>query len=270
MDIPFQIPGSSEPTITVRRSFLGNISVLVDGTPVKRRPGRDLTYDIPNSDGTFTEVRLTGQWTGLRAAVNGMEAALEPRVPRVLVGLTFVPLLLVVIGGLIGGLFGVITAGINVGLSRRALAWPVKLAAMLGVTAVGVGLYLATAFLIAPIPTFTTGSCLNGVHEGAELSAARTRPVDCAVAHENEVVGSIDYPGNGAYPGMDVLFTFAETPCYEAFAAYVGVAFDASALDMILVTPTDLTWIKGDRVIACVAIAPSGQSLTGSVRGSAR
>jgi hypothetical protein len=57
MDIPFRIPGTTEPEIIVRRSWLGNIAVLVGGTPLKRR-GRSLTYDIPLPDGSVTELRL--------------------------------------------------------------------------------------------------------------------------------------------------------------------------------------------------------------------
>jgi hypothetical protein len=188
----------------------------------------------------------------------------------VFVGLTFLPLLLVIVGGLIGGLFGVLTSSINLAISRRHLSWPLKLAAMLGVTVLGAVLYFVVAFAISPIPTLATGTCLNGVHVGAEVTTGTTRPVDCAVAHENEVVGSVLHPGDGAYPGQQAIFDYSQTPCMDAFAAYVGVDFQASVLEMIVITPTDLTWIKGDRAVACVVLLPNAEKLTGSVRGTAR
>src|SRR3989442_230384 len=83
--------GTAEPEIIIRRSALGNIAVVVGGAPVKRRRGRDLTYDIPLLDGTVKELRLTGMWTGLKAVVDGVETQLEPRVSRILVALIFLP-----------------------------------------------------------------------------------------------------------------------------------------------------------------------------------
>ena len=63
---------------------------------------------------------------------------------------------------------------------------------------------------------------------------------------------------------------FAQDPCLDAFAEYVGIDFQTSSLDMILVTPTDLTWLKGDREIECVVLTTDAGKLTGSVRGFAR
>ena len=149
------------------------------------------------------------------------------------------------------------------------MSWPVKVAAMLGVTGLAIALYFGVAIAITPLPNLTTGSCTNGIHEGADLSAADLRPVDCAIAHENEVVASVPYTGGGAYPGVDALATAAETACLQGFASYVGVDFQASTLEMILVTPTDLSWLKGDREVDCVVYAAGGAKLTGSVKGSA-
>lgn len=269
MDIPFVLPGTTEPAITVRRSMFGNIGVLVNGVPLKRR-GPGLTYDIPLPDGTSTELRLTGQWTGLRAAVNGVETALEPPVSRFVVALVFLPLFLAVIGGAIGAVVGFVTAGVNLTLSRRAISLPLKLAAMLGMTALGAAVAIGIVFAITPIPTLAAGSCLSGVHQGAAITAGSTKPIDCSVVHENEVVGAFEYAGGGGYPGQSVLLAYAQAPCLQAFADYVGIDFQASSLDMIAVTPSDLSWIKGDRTISCVAVDPKGGTLTGSIRDSGR
>ena len=270
MDIPYLIPGTTEPQITVRRPALGNISVLVDGQPANRRKGRTLSYDIPLADGSVTELRLTGQWTGLKAVVNGVETPLEPRVPRFALVLTFLPLALGLIGGLTGALFGLGAAAINARIARGSLGWPIKVATMLGTTVLAVALYLGIAVAIAPVPTLTAGTCLNGVQDGTELTIDTTNPVDCAVAHDNEVIATLPYVGEGAYPGQPALNAYAQTPCTDAFAVYVGISFDASTLDMFLITPTDVSWAKGDRQIGCVVAAPAGGKLTGSVKGTAQ
>ena len=268
MDIPFRIPGTTEPSITIRRPALGNIRVLVDGQPAKRHKDRTLSFDIPLADGSVTELRLTGQWTGLKAIVNGAETALEPRMPRFAVVLMFLPLGLGLVGGLTGALFGLGAAALNARVARGPLGWPPKAAAMLGVTVVAVALYFGMAVAIAPVPTLTTGSCLNGVQEAAEINTTGT--IDCAVAHDSEVIASIPYTGEGAYPGQPALQAFAEAPCIQAFADYVGIAFDASSLEMFLAVPTGLSWAKGDRQINCVVAAPAGGKLTGSVMGTAQ
>lgn len=270
VDIPFRIPGTTEPEIIIRRSALGNIAVLVGGVPVKRRRGRNLTYDIRLSDGTVKELRLNGQWTGLKAVVDGVETPLEPRVSRILVALIFLPLALVVIGGLIGGLIGGAASMVNLAISRAAIRTPLKFAAMLATTILGAAIYFGVALAIVPLPTLETGQCLNGVREGADLSARSTRAVGCDQAHDNEVVGTVRYTGEAAYPGQQALFDYAAPSCYSAFASYVGVDFQTSALEMILVTPTDLTWVRGDREIACVALAPNAGKLTGSIKGTGR
>ena len=270
MDIPFHIPGTTEPEIVIRRSALGNISVLVGGTPLKARRGRGLTYDIPLPDGTVKELRLAGQWTGLRATVDGVETQVEPRVSRILAALIFLPLALVVIGGLIGAAIGGATSAVNLAISRASMRAPLKFAAMLGTTVLAGVIYLGVAFAVTPIAKLETGQCLNGVRPGAELTASSTRPVDCATAHDNEVVGTVLSPLNGAYPGQQALVDAASPGCTAVFASYVGVAFQASELDMILVTPSDLTWVKGDRLTACVALAANSGKLTGTIKGTGR
>ena len=273
MDFPFRIPGTTEPEIIVRRSALGNVSVHVNGHQLKRH-GRKLRYDIPLPDGTTTELEVTGQWRGIKAKVNGVETALEPPVSPAYVVLIFLPIALVVIGGLIGGVIGVIASMANMVISRRRIAGPLKLVAMVLVVAVGIGGYFAVAFVIAPLPNLATGDCLNaryrGVQAGGTIDMRNLRPVGCATAHENEVVGTMKYTGAGAFPGMPAFEAFAQAPCLAAFESYVGISFDLSALDMFILTPTDQTWIKGHRDVACIVMTVDASQLTGTVHGTAR
>lgn len=273
MEFPFRIPGTTEPEITISRSALGNVSVRVGDQKVKRR-GLGMRFDIPLPDGTTTELEVVGRWSGLKAKVNGVETPLEPPVSPIYVLLIFLPLALVFIGGLIGGVIGVVASMANLVLSRRRMFGPIKLGAMVLVVAVGVGAYLAVAFVLAPLPSTAIGDCMNAhyreVQAGAVLDPRNLRPVNCATAHENEVVGLVTYTGDGAFPGIPALSDFAVAPCVAAFETYVGISFQASALDMFPLTPSDGTWVKGHRTIACVVVTLDGSMVTGSVRGTAR
>lgn len=269
MDLPFRIPGTDGPELVVRRSFLGTISLLVDGVRVKPSTRRRLQWELPLRDGSTAHLEVVGQWTGLRARVNGNEVPLEQRIPRWQVLISALPLALVV-GGLIGGVIGVIGAGTNTVLVRRIRSTPLRVAALVGVTVLAGGAYLATAIAVSPLQQLEVGTCVNGIRQDAAMSTSAYRAVDCAQPHDNEVVGSTVLAGGGSYPGQDALARSAEAPCVTAFEAYVGGSFDASDLTMILIVPTDVTWLKGDRTIACVALSPSGAKLTGSIRGTGR
>jgi putative regulator of septum formation len=267
MDLPFRIPGTSEPEIIVRRSTFGGLTVLVDGTPVKGQRGR---YPIQLPDGSIKELRLTGQWTGLKAVVDGVETPLEPPVPRSLLVLAFMPIALVAVGGLIGGAFGGVGVAVNTGVLRLQMGTPAKVLAMFGVTVVSVALFVVAALAfrnaVAPVQTLDVGMCVNGVAEGSVI--ARIDPVSCSTPHDNEVVGTTRYPEAGAYPGQAALETFAAPPCIAAFNAYVGVDFSSSSLDMLPILPTDATWASGDRAITCIVLARDRSKLTSSVKGA--
>jgi hypothetical protein len=267
MDLPFRIPGTAEPEITVRRSTFGGLTLLVDGAPVKGQRGHS---PIQLPDGTVKELRLTGQWTGLKAVVDGVEAPLQPPVPRSLLVLAFMPIALVAVGGLIGGAFGGVGVAVNTGVLRLQMGTPAKVLAMFGVTVVSVAVFVVAALafrnVVAPVRTLEVGMCVNGVTEGSVI--ARIDPVSCSTPHDNEVVGTATYPESGAYPGQAALETFAAPPCIAAFNAYVGVDFSSSSLDMLPILPTDTTWASGDRAITCIVLARDRSKLTSSVKGA--
>jgi hypothetical protein len=267
MDLPFRIPGSIGPDIIVRRSTLGSLQVLVDGVPVKGQRGR---YPIRLPDGTGKELRLTGQWTGLKAVVDDVETPLEPPIPKYLLVLIFLPLALVVLGGLIGGAFGGVGAAINTGVARLSLPTAGKVVAMLGVTVLAAALYVVTAVafrsVVAPTETVDVGTCVNGVAAGKVLTGLD--PVACTTPHDNEVVGTTTYTGSETFPGQATLETFAAEPCITAFNAYVGSDFNTSGLDMLPILPTEETWANGDRTITCIVLTRDSSKLTNTVKGS--
>jgi hypothetical protein len=266
----FRLPGTLGPEIIVRRGLFGGPSVLADGRPVKRRTWRGQTYDIPLPDGSTKELRLAGEWTGLKAIVDGTELPLERKLAPWEVVLTFLPIGIVAFGGAIGGAFGVLAAAVNTRIARAAVQPFIRVPAMLVVGAIALVAWYAVALAIAPLPRLTTGSCLNGIREGVVVTERNSRPVDCTSAHDNEVIGAGVYPGSGGYPGRATLDAFAEQTCLASFAGYVGVAYESSGLDMITVQPTDQTWLKGDRTVSCIVLLVNGTKLTGSVRGSQR
>ncbi len=269
MDNTFRIPGTDGPDITVRSSWLGVIKVLANGVPVRRSSRRKMVFAVPLPDGTSTELLIGGQLTGLTATVNGTVIPLQRRLTRWEVALVFAPLILA-LGGLLGGVFAAVGAGVNTQVVRRIRSMPVRIGAMLVTTVAVVGLYLATLVAIAPIARLEVGTCVNAVTDGTNVTLSPNHAVNCTSPHDHEVVGETRYRGNGPFPGNDALSSFAQTPCVAAFRSYVGVDFGASTLDMVLILPTDLTWAKGDRLISCVAVSRDGSRLTGSVRGSAR
>lgn len=268
MEVDYRIPGTSEPSITIRRSALGGVTVLADGVKLRSPRGLSPAYAVPMLDGSTRILRITGQWTGLKALVDGVETRLEAPIPIWAVALTLLPLGLVVMGGLIGGLVAGVATVINMWVVRRP--WPpvVRLVAMLVVPAVAVVAWLGIAVAITPLPSLAVGTCMNGIKEGVVITASTTRAVDCGTPHENEVVGVVVLDDTGSFPGDAAVLATAEGECVRLFADYVGIAFNASVLNMIPVVPTELSWAKGDREIACVVLEIDGSRRTGSVKGT--
>lgn len=199
----------------------------------------------------------------------------KPPVPLALVVLSFLPLILVLIGGVLGGLIGGVSTAINLVVARGRLGVPARIAVILGLTVAAIVLYAGVAIAAltvttTSVPPLQVGTCLDGVHPGAVSTSDVTRPVDCATTHDDEIVGVLSYAESGAYPGQAAVDAFANAPCVAAFSSYVGVDFELSTLDMMTVTPSELSWARGDRQISCVAITRDGRQLTGSVKDSRR
>lgn len=270
MDIDYRIPGTSEPAITIRRSALGGITVLAGAVKLRSRRGLSPTYAVPMPDGSTRILRIAGQWTGLKAVVDGVETRLEAPIPVWATALTILPLGLVAVGGLLGGLFGGIAAVVNTWVVRRPWPTAARLVAMLVVAAVAVVAWLGVAVAIAPLPKVAVGTCMNGINEGVAVTTSSTRPVDCGTPHDNEVVGVVALDDSGAFPGDATIEATAQRECVRLFADYVGIAFDASVLEMLPLVPTELSWSKGDRQISCIVLTVDGSRLTGSVKGAGR
>lgn len=92
--------------------------------------------------------------------------------------------------------------------------------------------------------------------------------VPCAEPHDQEVYYEITMD-DGEY-SEEAVDTASQDCIGEAYTNFVGVAFDASVLDVYPITPTQQTWDElNDRVVQCVISDPAGQ-VEGSLEGAAR
>ena len=263
-------PPAHEPTFTIHRPIWTGVQVLADGVPLKRKGAFGSKYLLPMPDGSTEVVQLRGTFTGARLVVDGVEHRLEPKLPAWAWILVVLPLALAGIGGAIGAAFGFTAFVVNSRVTLLSMRGPVKALAMVLVTLVAVGGWFGVAYLIAPLPTLTSGTCLNGIREGATVTVSNSRSVPCTSAHDNEVIAVFRYTDSSSFPGEAALQAYAVANCIPAFAAYVGIDFEQSALEMVPVGPSPETWGKGDRTISCVVLATDGSKLNASVRNSAQ
>jgi hypothetical protein len=91
--------------------------------------------------------------------------------------------------------------------------------------------------------------------------------VDCRAEHGEEVMSRDTLAGSKEYPGDDAVFDAARAKCEPAFAAYVGVQWGDSQLDVDYLTAFEDTWKAGKVTLICLVMDPYN-TLTGSVRGA--
>lgn len=268
MDFDYRLPGTDEPAITVRRTLAGRIELLVDGVAAQGRGG---VFEVPDADGAVHLVKVAGAWTGLRAIADEWDVPLEPEVPLWSRLLILLPLVLV-IGGLVGAALGGLGAAVNALVGRSAAGVMPRAVAMVLVAVLAAGGWLAVGSVLTSVPatraSYATGTCLDGIGPGIDLTSQAPTTVDCSTAHDAEVVGTYNVDSTGPYPGESSLMTSAADQCPTLFAAYVGIDFGSSRLDILPVVPTEIAWTAGTREISCVALTTDGSKLTGSVKGT--
>ncbi|OJX65700.1 MAG: hypothetical protein BGO95_04465 [Micrococcales bacterium 73-13] len=150
-------------------------------------------------------------------------------------------------------------------LAAALLAGPLLAVALLSGCSVGT----TSAPTATPTPTETTtpftsveaGDCYDTVDRSS------VQVVDCDRPHGFEVFASL-LLDDAEYPGTTISDAVAAR-CKSAFATFVGVEFDASALSLRTVAPSQRTWEQGDREVLCVVFDPAART-SGSLAGSAR
>ena len=73
---------------------------------------------------------------------------------------------------------------------------------------------------------------------------------------------------DAAYPGDDAALEAGAFRCLDEFAAFVGIDYLDSELDLFPITPTVESWAEGDRVVYCALYALDLSKLAGSMRSS--
>jgi hypothetical protein len=96
---------------------------------------------------------------------------------------------------------------------------------------------------------------------------------DCAQEHDAEVyhVGTVTAQ---TFDALEVAEA-AEAMCREEFAAFIGLSYEESALDIYYLYPQADSWENGDREVICAVYTPNPDTgrvtrTTGSLAGTAR
>jgi Septum formation len=273
-----RLPGTEGPDIVIERRGFSKPRVIVDGRELPRSPGSKDSFSIATAAGVTRSFALKTDRNGLVVVTDdGSQIRLDPARPLWETVVALLPVGLVAVGGAVGGAIGGAAAAGNLVISRSDRRTPARVASMLGVTVLAAVAWFALARTIAttlsPIPNYVAGQCLAGIGTGDQVDTKAIRIVACVETHRGEVVGVHTAPassGGTGFPGVPAMEAAAADQCPTLFATYVGIGFDASRLELFYVYPSDDTWGRGDRQIACVAVAPGAEQLTGSVAGTAR
>jgi hypothetical protein len=115
----------------------------------------------------------------------------------------------------------------------------------------------------ARVDEIEVGMCFDD-QDGSAVEHLPTRP--CDEPHENEVFHLFDVDGE-TYPGQDALTADADAVCRgDAFTTYVGQPVDQSRFEVYQILPSEDSWGRGDREVACVLYDPVDNTETGSAR----
>jgi hypothetical protein len=108
------------------------------------------------------------------------------------------------------------------------------------------------------------------VRAGVAIDPAAIAFVGCEQPHDLEVAVVFEYPASPAipFPGTTVVDAYATDQCIDRFEDYVGVAYEASRLDVTIVAPGSAGWEAGDRRVACLVYDSDFARLTATVRNS--
>ncbi len=119
------------------------------------------------------------------------------------------------------------------------------------------------------IADMRVGDCFDMTDATAdEFSEVEARP--CTQAHEFELFHVVNWTGSDAYPSDAAIDQFIGEKCLPAFDTYVGMAYQASTLEISSSFPTPESWDAGDRGFQCLIIDPLDDELTVSLENASR
>ncbi|GAB1823732.1 hypothetical protein [Herbidospora sp. RD11066] len=147
---PIAIEGVSGPVVVTSGAWSRPV-VTVGGVVAPRTGGR--LYALPTVTGEPVQalVRSGFGYPFPTVEVNGVQHRTGPKIPIVLQAISLLPIVLLAIGGLLGGLVGGTAVLINQSVLRRPMSSVAKAAVMIGigVLAYFVLITLAAVFLLA-------------------------------------------------------------------------------------------------------------------------
>lgn len=121
-----------------------------------------------------------------------------------------------------------------------------------------------------------TGACFNNYSwvRDDRLVEINTR-VPCEGPHQNEIYLRTDHPARpGApWPGDHEMEAYARAECYSSFAAFVGLIYELSELELGYLTPSRTDFEHETAVfrgIHCYVFHTDGDELVGTTRDSRR
>jgi len=117
-----------------------------------------------------------------------------------------------------------------------------------------------------PVTDITVGDCFD--MENTQLIDDVTRR-ECTEPHQYEMYFIGELP-DGPYPSDTEVQVWLEANCRPAFADYVGVEYDSSALYVLNITPNEDGWNDGDHSVQCAIYDQENPELTESVKDAAR
>ena len=149
MEYRLVLPGTTGPEVLVDHRFMRIPEVYVEGREIERAFDRGRSYWPIQTPVGEKRLFLRGSLRGLEGAVDGERIGIERRLGLWEVLLALLPFALVGLG-FVGGLVGIVSAGVNLQLVRRP--WPAvrRIGALLGVFLFGFVLTLVYLGLTAP------------------------------------------------------------------------------------------------------------------------
>ncbi|MDF9277491.1 septum formation family protein [Arthrobacter sp. EH-1B-1] len=111
------------------------------------------------------------------------------------------------------------------------------------------------------------GQCVTDSGTAAEPDI---QVIPCDEPHAFEVFATTELD-EGIYPGLGEADAQAQEFCRGEFAAFVGVEYDASALELQYFYPVESEWTdEGGRSVICLVGSAGGEPSTGTLRDSSQ
>ncbi len=152
VEFTFTLP-DGRPAKLVRSVISGSSRISVDGVDVARTNAPDRPFVVQLSDRKTATVIVQGRGFDYvpRVLVDGNEIQIAPKLSLLEYLVAALPVLLIVLGGLIGGVIGFGAMALNQWILRRP--WPMlgRLGAVLGVSAASFVLMVAVVLLVQAI-----------------------------------------------------------------------------------------------------------------------